>query len=170
MSRSVDLFIDASQPIEEMASFLGDLMGSPLVRDPSSGGWVLSEGEVQATLSKHPFVDDDDLLFTHFRYALSARVSSEVRLQDSPAAAFLRRVADRIQRGLGLPVLLVLDLQYRDHGGPSDAGMPPASDPPASDLSAPDPSTPDPSTPDPSTPDPSSSGSPEPAPAAGGVL
>jgi hypothetical protein len=140
MSRSVDLFIDAAQPIDDMAATLGDLMGSAPVKDPESCGWVLSEGEVHATLAEHPFVDDGDLPFAHFKYALSARVSDVARLQDSPAAAYLRRVADRIQRGLGLPVLLVLDLQYRDQGGPAGAA----------------PRTP--------TPD-----SPEPAPTAGGV-
>jgi hypothetical protein len=124
MSRSVDLFIDASQPIDEMAAILGELIDSPIVDSPASGGWVLSQGDVQATLREHPFVDDSDLPFTHFKYALSARVSDAVRLQDSPATTFLRRVADRIQRGLGLPVLLVLDLQYRDQTDPCGAAEP----------------------------------------------
>ncbi len=140
MSRSVDLFVDASQPIDEMAATLGDLMDSTPVKDPTSG-WVLTDGEVEATLVEHPFVDDGDLPFSHFKYALSARVSDVVRLPDSPAAAYLRRVADRIQRGLGWPVLLVLDLQFRDRSGPTSAAQ-----------SAPPPDRP------------------EPAPAAGGAL
>jgi hypothetical protein len=124
MSRSVDLFIDASQPIDEMAAILGELIDSPFVDSPESGGWVLNQGDVQATLRAHPFVDDSDLPFTHFKYALSARVSDAIRLQDSPATTLLRRVADRIQRELGLAVLLVLDLQYRDQAGPSGATKP----------------------------------------------
>jgi hypothetical protein len=114
MSRSIDLFIDADQPPDELAAALGRVFGSDLEKDSATGAWLLRRGDVQASLTEHPFADDEDLPFTRFRYALSARVANTVRLQDAPATVLLRRIADLAQRQLGLPVLLVMDLQYRD--------------------------------------------------------
>jgi hypothetical protein len=114
MSRSIDLFIDAEQPPDEVASAIGRLLGSDPVEDPDTGAWLLSQGDVEASLSEHRYVDEAHLPFTRFRYALSARVPNTVRLQDAPAAALLRQIADLTQRRLGWPALLVMDLQYRD--------------------------------------------------------
>jgi hypothetical protein len=114
MSRSIDLFIDAEQPPGEVASAIGRLLGSDPVEDPDTGAWLLSQGDVEASLSEHRYVDQAHLPFTRFRYALSARVPNTVRLQDAPAAALLRQIADLTQRRLGWPALLVMDLQYRD--------------------------------------------------------
>jgi hypothetical protein len=114
MSRSIDLFIDTEQPVIELAGAIGELLDSPLVEDPATGVWSLTDGEVEATLSQHPYVDDGDLPFTRFKYALSARVANTVRPQEAPATALLRRTAELVQRQLGLSVLLVMDLQYRD--------------------------------------------------------
>jgi len=114
MSRSIDLFLDTDQPPDEVAGALGRLLDANLTEDPNTGAWLLSQGEVQADLTEHPYADDGDLPFSRFRYSLSARVANTVRPQDAPAAILLRRLADLTQRRLGWPVLLVMDLQYRD--------------------------------------------------------
>ena len=55
-------------------------------------------------------------------------MGNDVRPHDTPEAALLRRVAQRIQRGPAWPVLLVHDLQYRDRamaaGTPNGASAP----------------------------------------------
>ncbi len=121
MSRSVDLFIDADAPIDEVAANLSELLGSPLAAGPGPGTWLLQEGTVEAVLSRHPFLDDGELLLSRYRYALSARVPNTVRIQDAPETALLRHVADRVMRGSHLPALLVFDLQYRDRPGGDSA-------------------------------------------------
>ncbi|HUJ65739.1 MAG TPA: hypothetical protein VLX59_09395 [Acidimicrobiales bacterium] len=133
MSRSIDLFIDTEQPVNELAGAIGELLAHRLVEDPATGVWSLTDGEVEARLSEHPYVDDGDLPFTRFKYSLSARVANSVRPQDAPATALLRRTAELVQRQLGLSVLLVMDLQYRDHevdgaGGGTDGRGPEAPD------------------------------------------
>jgi hypothetical protein len=114
MSRSIDLFIDAAQPPDEVAAALGRLLESNLIEDPDTGAWLLSHGDVQADLTEHRYADDGELTFSRFRYSLSARVPNTVRPQDAPATTLLRRIAGLTQRQLGWPVLLVIDLQYRD--------------------------------------------------------
>jgi hypothetical protein len=128
MSRSVDLFIDADVSLEDLAAALGRLLSTPLVAEPDRPGWVLREEELRAVLAEHPYGDDGDLLFTRYRFALSARVSNDVRPHDAPEAAWLRRVALKIQQGPTWPVLLVHDLQYRerlDTAAPDGAGATP---------------------------------------------
>jgi hypothetical protein len=114
MSRSVDLFIDADVPLEDLASALERHAGLPLVAEPDQARWVLQDGDTRATLAEHPYGDDGDLLFTRYRFALSARVSNDVRPHETAEAALLRRIAQKIQQGPTWPVLLVHDLQYRD--------------------------------------------------------
>jgi hypothetical protein len=114
MSRSVDLFIDADIPLDELAGALERHTGTPLVPEPDETRWILEEGDTRATLAEHPYGDDGDLLFTRYRFALSARVANDVRPHDTAEAALLRRVALKIQQGPTWPVLLVHDLQYRD--------------------------------------------------------
>jgi hypothetical protein len=134
MSRSIDLFIDADQPPDELAAALGRVLGSGLEKDSASGAWLLRQGDVQAILTEHSFADDEDLPFTRFRYSLSARVANTVRLQDAPATVVLRRIADLTQRQLGLPVLLVMDLQYRDQPAETAGEGDPAPGGPAGDI------------------------------------
>ena len=123
MSRSVDLFIDADVSLDELAGALGRQTGAPLVAEPDRASWRLQEGEAHAILAEHPYGDDGDLLFTRYRFALSARVPNEVRPHDTAEAALLRRIALKIQQArAGWPVLLVHDLQYRDQEGPSGPG------------------------------------------------
>jgi hypothetical protein len=119
VSRSVDLFIDAGLSLDELAEALGSQIGSPLVAE-GGNGWVFAEGPVRAILGEHPYVDDGELLFSRYRFVLSARIANEGRPQDSPEAASLRRVAQKIQQGSGWPVLVVHDLQYRDRGSADD--------------------------------------------------
>jgi hypothetical protein len=114
MSRSVDLFIDADVPLDELAGALGRHAGSSLIPEADQNRWILQEGDSRATLAEHPYADDGDLPFSHYRFALSARVSNDVRPHDTPEAALLRRVARQIQQGSTWPVLLVHDLQYRE--------------------------------------------------------
>lgn len=135
MSRSVDLFIQSTLSIDELATTIGRHLETTLAPGPAQDSWVLADEGVEAVLRSHPYVDDAELRLSHYPYALSASVANDVRLQDASATALLRRVADRLQRGEGLAVLLVLDLQYRDR-----ASQPPAADtsqPPAPDTSQP---------------------------------
>jgi hypothetical protein len=120
MSRSVDLFIDADLSLDELAGALGRQAGAPLVAEPDHVSWRLQDAEVHAILAEHPYGDDGNLLFTRYRFALSARVPNEVRPHDTAEAALLRRTAVKIQQSHPTwPVLLVHDLQYRDHELPS---------------------------------------------------
>jgi hypothetical protein len=129
MSRSVDLFIDANMSLEEMSLALGGCLGAPL-RPDGDTRWVVDQGQVRALLSEHPYRDDGELLLSRYRFALSARIANDGRPQDSPEAALLRRVAQKIQEGPAWPLLVVHDLQYRDGvvgpgptaGGTADQG------------------------------------------------
>jgi hypothetical protein len=122
MSRSVDLFIDADISLDDLAGALAQHAGTPLVPEPDQASWVLQDGETRATLAEHPYGDDGDLLFTRYRFALSARVSNDVRPHDTAEAALLRRIALKIQQGPTWPVLLVHDLQYRDQPTRTEGG------------------------------------------------
>jgi hypothetical protein len=131
MSRSVDLFIRYDQSIQELATMVGRLMERDLTPGPGVDTWVWQDGEVEVMLREHPYVDDGELLLSSYRFALSASVPNGVRLQDAKATEFLRRVADRLHRSGDIPVLLVLDLQYRDRTpaaktAPSTSDSPPA--------------------------------------------
>jgi hypothetical protein len=100
------------------------MLGSPLTPNPGEESFVVRHGDVVAELATHGFVDDGDLLLSRYRYALSSQVPSDVRPQDTPEAALLRRLGQAVrERGL-FPVLLVMDLQYRERLTDSD-------DPPA---------------------------------------
>jgi hypothetical protein len=113
MSRSVDLFIDANVSLEEMSEALGPYLGGPF--SPDGGArWVFDQGQLRVLLSAHPYRDDGELLFSRYRFALSARIANDGRPQDSPEAALLRRVAGQIGQGPAWPSLVVHDLQYRD--------------------------------------------------------
>jgi hypothetical protein len=118
VSRSVDLFIDTKLTIAEVAAKLGELLEHPLVANPDQTVFAYEHASVSLTLCAHEFIDDGDLLFSSYRYVLTGRVASTARVQDSAEAKLLRWVADKIQKEPRWPVLLVLDLQYRDKGKP----------------------------------------------------
>jgi hypothetical protein len=141
MSRSVDLFIDANLPLDELAGALGGHVGTPLAAEPDGRGWRLVDGGVEALLAEHAYRDDGELLLSRYRYALSARLPNEVRPHDTSEAAMLRRVSQQIQRGPAWPVLLVHDLQYRDRPAAApDPGLPggPAEGPAGEPAGGPD--------------------------------
>lgn len=118
MSRSVDLFIQSALPAPELAAEIGGLVEAALTPSAEGASWSLQAGEVAATLREHAFADDGELVFSNYKYALSAHVSNSARVLDSPEVAFLRRVSDLIHKGPGYQVLLVIDLQYRDKPAP----------------------------------------------------
>jgi hypothetical protein len=89
--------------------------------------WILRDGSVVAELAPHPYGDDGDLLLSQYPYALSARVRTDARPQETPEAAVLRKVAQRLRATKPWRVLLVLDLQYRDGGDPDT--LPPSISP-----------------------------------------
>jgi hypothetical protein len=122
VSRSVDLFIASSRSIEEVAAEMARLAEMELTPGPDPGTWVLDEGTVHAELRAHPYVNDGDLPFERYQYALSARVSDGARPTDSAEANLLRMVSESLRKG-PYSSLLVHDLQFRDgppRGGPAD--------------------------------------------------
>ena len=82
MSRTIDLFIDSDQPLEQVAAQLSDLTGHPLVASPDRSRFVFQDGPVTAYLAEHDFLDDDDLPLSEFRYVLSTSVSSPGDIDD----------------------------------------------------------------------------------------
>ena len=112
MSRSVDLFIQSDKTLEEVAGVLTQVTEKEVTEGSVPGTLVWSDGTIAADLRKHPYIDDGDLSFEEYTYALSARASG-FKLTDTPEAIALRRVADKL-RGAGMRTLLVHDLQYKD--------------------------------------------------------
>ncbi len=119
MSRSVDLFIDANVPLDELAGALGRHTGSSLVPEADQARWVLQEGDIRATLAEHPYGDDGDLPFSRYRFALSARVSNDVRPMTPPKRPCCGGWRQKIQQATAWPVLLVHDFST---GSGSEAG------------------------------------------------
>jgi hypothetical protein len=116
VSRTVDLFISSTAPVDELAAVIAARTGIPFPSGPDDGtgeaGEVeLGEGDVSAVLRPHAYVDDGDLVLRRYRYVLSARTTASGHLGLSPETAWLRRVAAALADH---QVLLVLDLQYRD--------------------------------------------------------
>lgn len=119
MSRSIDLFIQCTKPIDEIAAELARLTGMDVKPGSLPGTWSVDEDSVHAELRAHPYIDDGDLILERYQYALSSRVPNETRLADSAEAALLRLVSEALRK-VSIPSLLVHDLQYRDRPG-SDA-------------------------------------------------
>jgi hypothetical protein len=115
MSKTVDLFIESDQPIESVAAMLAAETGWPVEPGEVPGTWTLAAGEDRADLHAHPYVNDGPLAFERYAYALTAQVNGS-RLTESPQAAMLRTVADRL-RASKVPTMLVHDLQYRERDG-----------------------------------------------------
>ena len=123
MSRSVDLFVASSEPIDVVASRIGEV-AEVVVEAGRDGSWAVRDGETYVSLSPHGYVDDGDLFLSRYSCVLSGRVPATARPQDTPVAALLRHVGSALQQTTSWPVLLVLDLQYREpiHGGPGSEG------------------------------------------------
>ena len=114
MSRTIDLFIDSDQPLDQVAAQLSELTTYPLMASPDRSRFVLQDGPVTAYLAEHDFLDDDDLPLSEFRYVLSASVRSPGDIDDSAEVACLRRVNSRLREATVLPSLLVIDLERPD--------------------------------------------------------
>lgn len=168
MSRSVDLFVahagdprklidllgaaDDARPTGSRSSSDSDPAGPPSTAGPLStavettdGRWEMGLGDdLVGYLHRHPFIDDGDLRFTRYPWALSVRVTSPGPLREHPATIALRRVAMTL-REAGISVLLVLDLQHRLDPTGRDGQPPPADGsppPPAATVPGPDPLSP----------------------------
>ena len=115
MSKTVDLFIESDLPIEAMAALIAKETGWPA--EPSQegeqlGSWWVKGPDLTAELHRHPFINDGALAFERYAFALSLRTHSE-KLTDSPQAAMLRTVADKL-RPHRIATMLVHDLEYRE--------------------------------------------------------
>ena len=106
--------LTAINPWSGSRAELGDLMGHPLVALPDRTRYLLSEGRVNAFLSEHDFLDDDDLPLSEFRYVLSARVTATATIDESPELELFRKINARLATSVGLPSLLVIDLERPD--------------------------------------------------------
>ncbi|MGH9076101.1 MAG: hypothetical protein ACRDY0_01375 [Acidimicrobiales bacterium] len=127
MSRTIDLFIDSPLGLEELAHCLAALTRATS-RTRQDGCAELSAGPVSAELAEHRYVDDGGLCLSRYRYALSARfAAAEGGAGDCPEVAFVRRTGDLVRQRMGVPALVVMDLEMRDAAPP--AARPPA--PPA---------------------------------------
>ncbi len=124
MSRSIDLFIDAPLDLEALAAEITKLTGFVFADIPGTPGRVLQSGETVARLSDHDFEDDRELLFSHYRYVLTATVGSDRAVNDSPQAVLLRKVFSALRADHRFPCLLVFDLQHlMDRSGQPPSGV-----------------------------------------------
>ena len=117
MPRTVDLFVDSDQPIEQVAQRLGELAGSVPLPAPSGSAYLLTDGGATARLSEHDFVDDEGLPLSEFRYVVSCAVRGPGELDESAELAFLRALNRRLRDESPWPSLLVLDLERPDSSG-----------------------------------------------------
>jgi hypothetical protein len=125
VSRSVDLFISSSLPLDELAEDLARRSDAELLPTTDPRRWRFVDGGVTAELSEHPYLDDGELWLSRYRYVLSSRMATGVGPLDSPEVLSLRHLAQTLHDPVSFPVLLVLDLQYRlepatTPGGPDD--------------------------------------------------
>ena len=114
MPRTIDLFLDSDQPLDQLAARLSELIGRPFVPAPDSRHFVLQDGPVVAHLSDHDFIDDDGLPLSEFRYVLSTTVPRGTSPESSQELSSLRDVRARLTENGELPCLLVIDLERPD--------------------------------------------------------
>ncbi len=117
MSRTVDLFIDSDQPIEQVAQRLGELAGTVPLPAPPGTAYLLGDGQVAARLVEHDFVDDEGLPLSEFRYVVSCAVRGPGQLDESAELAFLRALNRRLRQESPWASLLVVDLERPDPAG-----------------------------------------------------
>jgi hypothetical protein len=128
MSRSIDLFINGADSLDDLAADLTRLTGLPFVSVPDAPAWVMRDGDVVAELATHPYVNDRDMMLKKYPYCLSAKLRDGNQTLDgtSPEAASLRKVAGVINQTSHLNGLLIWDLQlYVDHPDPRTCPEPP---------------------------------------------
>ena len=120
MSRSIDVFIDCDDQATALAA-VAEAAGHPPT-EVAAGRWQvdIGGGDV-ATLGRHDFVDDGDLLFTSYPYDLWVRVPNEGPVLDHRATEALRVVGERLRQA-GYRAITVVDLQYRLDTETADPG------------------------------------------------
>jgi hypothetical protein len=111
MSRCIDLFIDSSAPLDELAATLGTLCGLSFIGSAEGTHWGVRDGEGFAELAEHDFDDDRQLVISKYRYDLCARVESGT-VAEGASAQMLRRIFAALKADGTYPVLLVFDLQH----------------------------------------------------------
>ena len=116
MSRSVDLFIDSPLELDALARCLGALMRIPFTPVADGSVFELREGNTIAQLGEHSYADDGSLRLSRYRYDLSARFPADAAVNSSPEVALVRHAADLVRERIGIPVLVVIDLEHRDPG------------------------------------------------------
>jgi hypothetical protein len=112
MSRSIDLFIDAPPGLGDLAAHLTEMTGKAFDAVPGTDRMAVTCGEVTAELTDHDLVDDRELLFSRYRYVLSAVVPAGRSVNDSAEAALLRGVFSALKADDRFACLLVFDLQH----------------------------------------------------------
>jgi hypothetical protein len=126
MSRSIDLFIDAPPGLDDLSEHLAELTGLAFEPIPGTPRRVLRSGGVTVELADHDFVDDRDLLFSRYRYVLTAVVPAGQSVNESGEAALLRQVFAAVKADNRFGSLLVFDLQHlMDRSAPLPAGQVP---------------------------------------------
>lgn len=124
MSRSIDLFIDAPLDLDQLAEEITRLTGFPFTQVPGTSLYALHNEDVVAELGVHNFVDDRELLFSRYRYVITAAVGSDRSVNDSAQAALLRRMFAALKADRRYPSLLVFDLQHlMERSGPAPSAV-----------------------------------------------
>jgi hypothetical protein len=121
MARSVGLFINSSEPLEELANRVAGATEASASPGPAPGVWQLRFGTVTAALSAHQGADTADSLLRRYPYALAAEMTEGSTAVDSPEVKALRDVARVLHDSTDLTPLLVVDVQNR-RAGPGPDG------------------------------------------------
>ncbi|MHB1931149.1 MAG: hypothetical protein ACYDEN_05730 [Acidimicrobiales bacterium] len=111
MSRSIDLFIATDTPLDELAAVIAARTGLEVQTRAGDGATLIAGRDAAAVLAVHAHADAGDLRLSRYRYALTATTEAAHHVGDTPQATMLRGVASALA-GV-LPVLLVVDLQFR---------------------------------------------------------
>lgn len=113
MARSVGLFINSSEPVEELAHRVAGVTQASASPGDAPGVWELRFGTVTAALSAHEGTDATDTLVRRYPYALAAEMAEGSTAGDSPEVKVLRDVARVLHDSTDLAALLVVDVQNR---------------------------------------------------------
>lgn len=128
MSRTIDLFIASSLPVDQVAGEIGRLSKLAPIPAPDGLSWSFDHDDVHAVLKVHNYVDDGELRLERYPYALSARVADKAWMGNAAQTVFLRRVAEALRfddpAGTKFITLLVHDLQNRDRSPLVSSGRP----------------------------------------------
>ncbi|MDQ6838890.1 MAG: hypothetical protein M3137_11310 [Actinomycetota bacterium] len=113
MARSVGLFIDSSDPLEELAHRVAGVTDAAATPGATPGVWELRFGAVTAALSTHRGSLSGDAWARRYPYALAADMAEGTTAADSPEVRALRDVARMLRESTDLVPVLVVDVQNR---------------------------------------------------------